>query len=74
MKNRNVEKKKTPDEQDPELAIYQTKMLNATAALDSIKYRNDYLKRSLLDTLGLDPKDPKRQKTRICYDSDYDKL
>ncbi len=58
--NRIIEQKKNPEDQDPEMAIYQMKMVNATAAMDSLKFRDDYLKASLLGTLDLVPKDKKR--------------
>ena len=58
---RALEAEKPEDEQDPRLAIYQSKTKDSTDAMDSLRYRHEFLKENLLSTIAdLEPKDEKR--------------
>lgn len=58
---RTVEAQKPEDQQDPRLAIYQSKTKDSTDAMDSLRYRHEFLKENLLLAItDLEPKDPKR--------------
>lgn len=52
---------KAPEDQDPTLVIYHERVSNSSDAMDSLTYRHNYLKESLLSTVkNLPQKDPKR--------------
>lgn len=58
---RMLEAEKPEDQQDARLAIYQSKTKDSTDAMDSLRYRHEFLKESLLSTiLDLEPKDSQR--------------
>lgn len=59
--NRAIEMDKPQGEQDPRLVIYHEKTSHSTDALDSLNYRNEYLKECLLESVSnLPQKDTKR--------------
>ena len=52
---------KAPEDQDPKLVIYHERVSNSSDTMDSLTYRHNYLKESLLSTVkNLPQKDPKR--------------
>ena len=52
---------KAPEDQDPKLVIYHERVSNSSDTMDSLIYRHNFLKESLLSTLKNFPqKDPKR--------------
>lgn len=58
---RMLEAEKPEDEQDARLAIYQSKTKESTDGMDSLRYRHEFLKESLLSTIpDLAAKDSKR--------------
>ncbi len=58
---RVLEAEKPEDEQDARLAIYQSKTKESTDGMDSLRYRHEFLKESLLSTIpDLAAKDSKR--------------
>lgn len=58
---RMLEAEKPEDQQDARLAIYQSKTKDSTDAMDSLRYRHEFLKESLLSTIpDLEPKDSQR--------------
>lgn len=58
---RTLEAEKPEDQQDARLAIYQSKTKDSTDAMDSLRYRHEFLKENLLSTItDLEPKDTKR--------------
>lgn len=58
---RAIEETKPQDQQDPKLVIYHEKTSHSTDALDSLSFRNEFLKEDLLSTvMNLPLKDPKR--------------
>ena len=58
---RMLEAEKPEDQQDARLAIYQSKTKDSTDAMDSLRYRHEFLKESLLSAIpDLEPKDTKR--------------
>ena len=58
---RTKDELKKPEEQNPELVFYHERVSNSSDTMDSLKYRHDFLKRSLLSTIkNLPQKDPKR--------------
>ena len=58
---RVLEAEKPEDEQDARLAIYQSKTKESTDGMDSLRYRHEFLKESLLSTIpDLATKDSKR--------------
>ena len=58
---RAMEETKPQDQQDPKLVIYHEKTSHSTDALDSLSFRNEYLKEDLLTkVMNLPLKDPKR--------------
>lgn len=59
--NRAIEMSKPQGEQDSRLVIYHEKTSHSTDALDSLTYRNEYLKECLLESVNnLPQKDTKR--------------
>ena len=59
--NRTLEEKKPPEQQDPKLVIYHERVSNSSDAQDSLIYRHEMLKESLLSTVpNLAYKDSKR--------------
>ncbi len=59
--NRAIEMSKVQGSQDPSLVIYHEKTSHSTDALDSLSFRNNYLKEDLLSkVMNLPLKDPKR--------------
>lgn len=55
------ESEKPEDQQDARLAIYQSKTKDSTDAMDSLKYRHEFLKENLLSSItDLEPKDSQR--------------
>lgn len=58
---RAMEAEKPEDQQDTRLAIYQSKTKDSTDAMDSLRYRHDFLKQNLLAVIAdLEPKDSRR--------------
>lgn len=58
---RAMKETKPQDQQDPKLVIYHEKTSHSTDALDSLSFRNEYLKEDLLTkVMNLPLKDPKR--------------
>ena len=58
---RAMEAEKPEDQQDTRLAIYQSKTKDSTDAMDSLRYRHDFLKENLLAVIAdLEPKDSRR--------------
>lgn len=58
---RMLEAEKPEDQQDARLAIYQSKTKDSTDAMDSLRYRHEFLKENLLSTMpDLEPKDSQR--------------
>ena len=58
---RALEAEKPEDQQDARLAIYQSKTKDSTDAMDSLRYRHEFLKENLLSVVtNLEPKDSKR--------------
>ena len=52
---------KEPEEQDPRLVVYHERISHSSDSEDSLKYRHDFLKASLLDTVpNLPQKDARR--------------
>lgn len=59
--NRILEEEKSPEEQDPILVLYHEKVSHSTDTVDSLKFRHDLLKESLLTKVhNLPLKDSKR--------------
>ena len=59
--NRAIDEQKTPEQQDPRLVVYHERVSNSSDAEDSLLYRHNFLKESLLNTIpNLPQKDPKR--------------
>lgn len=58
---RMLEEQKNPEEQDPRLVVYHECVSNSSDSEDSLVYRHNFLKESLLSTVpNLPYKDPKR--------------
>lgn len=58
---RAADELKAPEDQDPKLVIYHERVSNSSDAMDSLTYRHNFLKESLLSTVkNLPQKDPKR--------------
>ena len=58
---RMLEAEKPEDQQDARLAIYQSKTKDSTDAMDSLRYRHEFLKENLLSAIpDLEPKDSQR--------------
>ena len=58
---RALEAEKPEDQQDARLAIYQSKTKDSTDAMDSLRYRHEFLKENLLSVItNLEPKDSNR--------------
>ena len=59
--NRAEDELKSPEEQDPRLVVYHERVSHSSDSEDSLLYRHNFLKESLLATvLNLPQKDPKR--------------
>ena len=59
--DRILEEEKSPEEQDPILVLYHEKVSHSTDTVDSLKFRHDLLKESLLTKVhNLPLKDSKR--------------
>lgn len=59
--NRAIDEQKNPEQQDPRLVVYHERVSNSSDAEDSLLYRHNFLKESLLNTIpNLPQKDPKR--------------
>ena len=59
--NRAADELKAPEEQDPKLVIYHERVSNSSDTLDSLTYRHNFLKESLLSKVAnLPQKDSKR--------------
>lgn len=60
-RNRALDEEKNPEEQNPQLVIYHERVSNSSDTVDSLAYRHDFLKKSLLSTVpNLPQKDPQR--------------
>ena len=58
---RAKDERKAPEDQDPTLVIYHERVSNSSDAMDSLKYRHNFLKESLLSKIvNLPQKDQKR--------------
>lgn len=58
---RATDELKAPEDQDPKLVIYHERVSNSSDTLDSLTYRHNFLKESLLsNVMNLPQKDPKR--------------
>ena len=58
---RATDELKAPEDQDPKLVIYHERVSNSSDTLDSLTYRHNFLKESLLSSvINLPQKDPKR--------------
>lgn len=58
---RAVDEQKSPEEQDPQLVIYHEKVSNSSDTADSLAYRHELLKKSLLSNVSkLPQKDSQR--------------
>lgn len=59
--NRATDETKPPEEQDPRLVIYHERISNSSDTMDSLTYRHNLLKESLISEVpNLPQKDPKR--------------
>ena len=59
--NRAADELKAPEDQDPKLVIYHERVSNSSDTLDSLTYRHNFLKESLLSKVAnLPQKDSKR--------------
>ena len=59
--NRAEDELKSPEEQDPRLVVYHERVSHSSDSEDSLLYRHNFLKESLLATVpNLPQKDPKR--------------
>ena len=71
---RKKEKRKDPEKQDSKMAIYENKIVNATATMDSLKYRHSYLKENFLEHIEVPKRDSNRlfdeEQRRVIYRRD----